>query len=299
MTTILFPRKGDRLRAHSVFFQATRVAASGIGVTGGMVPSRSSASAVAVSAGTYLNDNAPGAYAGGSLTGIPAASSGKLRFDLVVFDVSDTTLKRIPGDEDTPPVIGEFLENSQPLPPELGSASQILLAIIRVSSSGIEDTTHGHYATNGMAKMTIEVPGLASTSKHGLMQKYPNTAQALKGDGSWLTRNFEIDFPFGNGQDVIETGLVQEFAVPIPCKIISFDIWEVGPVYSSASCNLYRHNIGAAKGDVIWNLYYNNDTKKIGESADISVSAHQVLRFEVASITAAKQIVCRIQFEAT
>jgi hypothetical protein len=36
MATILFPCKGDRLRASSVFFQAMRVAASGIGVMSGM-----------------------------------------------------------------------------------------------------------------------------------------------------------------------------------------------------------------------------------------------------------------------
>ena len=77
MVTILFPRKGDRLRAHSVFFQALRVAASGIGVMTGMVPVRSSATAIAVPAGTYRSLNVVGAYAGGSLTSVPAASSGK------------------------------------------------------------------------------------------------------------------------------------------------------------------------------------------------------------------------------
>lgn len=158
MSTILFPRKGDRLRAHSVFFQAIRVAASGIGVMSGMVPSRTSSTAIAVASGTYRNGNTPGAYAGGSLTSVPAASSGKLRFDLVVFDVSDTTLKRITGSEDTPTIIGEFLENLQPLPPELASASQILLGIARVSSNGIEAVAYGHYATNSIAKMIIELP---------------------------------------------------------------------------------------------------------------------------------------------
>lgn len=139
----------------------------------------------------------------------------------------------------------------------------------------------------------------ASTSKHGLMQKYPGTAQVLKGDGSWVTRNFEIDFPFGNGSDVIETGLVQEVGVPVNCKIIYMDIWEVGLVNSSASLNLYMHNLGAAKGSVIWNLYYTNGTSKISEPCNIHVAIHKVLRFEVANITAAKQIVCRLFCEVT
>lgn len=158
MPTTLFPRKGDRLRAHSVFFQATRVAASGIGIMSGMVPSRASSSSVAVSAGTYRNVNAVGAYAGGSLTGIPIASPGMLRFDLIVYDVSDTTLKRIAGTEDTPTVISDFLENAQPLPPELASASQILLGIARVSNSGIENIVYGHYSTGGIANLGIVLP---------------------------------------------------------------------------------------------------------------------------------------------
>jgi hypothetical protein len=158
MATILFPRKGDRLRASSVFFQAMRVAASGIGVMSGMVPSRASSSSVAVASGTYRNGNTPGTYPGGSLTNIPAASSGMLRFDLIVYDVSDTTLKRITGAEDTPPVISDFLETTTPQPSELASASQILLGIVRISSSGIEAITYGHYATDSIAKMIIELP---------------------------------------------------------------------------------------------------------------------------------------------
>lgn len=272
MSTILFPRKGDRLRAHSVFFQATRVAASGIGVVSGMAPSRSSASAIAVASGTYRNGNSPGTYAGGSLTSIPAASSGKLRFDLVVFDVSDTTLKRIAGTEDTPNVIGEFMENSQPLPPELGSASQILLAIIRVSSSGIDNTTHGHYATAGVANMIIEVPA---------------------------ARNFEIDFPFGDGENVMEGGLAQEFAAPMACKITRADVWEVGPISSSITCTLYKHAIGAAKGSAVDSFAISSNVYMTETGLNISVSQHDVLRIEVSGITAAKQIVCRLFFEAT
>lgn len=272
MSTILFPRKGDRLRAHSVFFQTTRVAASGIGVVSGMAPSRSSASAIAVASGTYRNGNSPGTYAGGSLTSIPAASSGKLRFDLVVFDVSDTTLKRIAGTEDTPPLIGEFLENSQPLPPELGSSSQILLAIIRVSSSGIDNTTHGHYATAGVANMIIEVPA---------------------------ARNFEIDFPFGDGVDVIESQ-VQEFAVPVNCKITRLDIWEVNQIVGGIACDLYIHDIGAANGSVVKYQGIPPGASYYTETGlNISVGAHKVLRIVVGSTTTAKQIVMRLFFEAT
>lgn len=159
MATILFPRKGDRLRAHSLFFQRMCVAASGIGVVSGFVPSRASASSVAVSSGTYRNINVLGSYAGtAGLTGFAAAPAGELRFDLVVYDVSDTTLKRIAGVAAVGVPITDFLELATPSPPELASASQILVAVVRVSSSGIEAVTWGHYATDGIASMVLELP---------------------------------------------------------------------------------------------------------------------------------------------
>ena len=138
----------------------------------------------------------------------------------------------------------------------------------------------------------------ASTSKHGLMQKYPNTAQALKGDGSWITRNFEIDFPFGNGSDVIEAA-VHEFAAPIACKITRADVWEVGSVSSSITCTLYKHAIGAAKGSAVDSFAISSNVYMTETGLNISVSQHDVLRIEVSGITAAKQIVCRLFCEAT
>lgn len=154
----------------------------------------------------------------------------------------------------------------------------------------------------------------ASTTKHGLMQKYPGTnsllkgngdwlvfpgtAQALKGDGSWITRNFEIDFPFGNGSDVIEAA-VHEFAAPIACKITRADVWEVGSVSSSITCTLYKHAIGAAKGSAVDSFAISSNVYMTETGLNISVSQHDVLRIEVSGITAAKQIVCRLFCEAT
>lgn len=138
----------------------------------------------------------------------------------------------------------------------------------------------------------------ASTTKHGLMQKYPNTAQALKGDGTWITRYFEIDFPFGNGLDVIEDA-VHEFAVPIACKITRADVWEVGGRSSSITCTLYKHAVGAAKGSAVDSFVMSSRVYMTETGLNISVSQHNVLRIEVSSITAAKQIVCRLFLEAT
>ena len=138
----------------------------------------------------------------------------------------------------------------------------------------------------------------ASTAKHGLMMKYPNTAQALKGDGTWLTRYFEIDFPFGDGENVIEASAA-EVGIPIACKIIRADVWEVGLVSSSITCTLYKHAIGAAKGSAVDTFAISSDTDMTETGLNISVSQHDVLRIEVSGITAAKQIVCRLFLEAT
>lgn len=138
----------------------------------------------------------------------------------------------------------------------------------------------------------------ASTAKHGLMMKYPNTAQALKGDGTWLTRNFEIDFPFGDGENVIEAGAA-EVGVPIACKITRADIWEVGLVSSSITCTLYKHAIGAAKGSAVDTFTISSDTDMTETGLNISVSQHEIIRIEVSGITAAKQIVCRLFLEGT
>ena len=138
----------------------------------------------------------------------------------------------------------------------------------------------------------------ASTTKHGLMMKYPNTAQALKGDGTWITRYFEVDFPFGDGENIIEASAA-EVGIPIACKIIRADVWEVGLVSSSITCTLYKHAIGAAKGSAVDTFAISSGVSMTETSLNISVSQHEVLRVEVSGITAAKQIVCRLFLEAT
>ena len=138
----------------------------------------------------------------------------------------------------------------------------------------------------------------ASTSKHGLMQKYPNTAQALKGDGSWITRNFDICFPFGNGSDVIEPA-VQEFSVPFGCKIDDVNIWEVEGRACYVTCVLYKHSLGAPKGTPLGYYYLVNQSFMYQIDVNIAASQHEIFRIEVINVSAAKQIVCRLFCEAT
>lgn len=154
----------------------------------------------------------------------------------------------------------------------------------------------------------------ASTTKHGLMQKYPGTnsllkgngdwlvfpgtAQALKGDGTWITRYFDIDFPFGNGQDVIEDS-VQEISIPLNCAIRHVNIWEVGFISSSLTCTLYRRGLGTGKGDPLDTFSLSNQAYMFEVDLNITASTHDIFRVEVSGITSAKQIVCRFFCEAT
>lgn len=153
---VLFPRKGDGIRAHSVFFQAGQVRDKGIGVVTGMGVTRASSSSVTIASGTYKYNNALASYTGGSITGIPVASSGKHRYDIIVFDCPTASVKRIPGLEDSPTPYGSgFLDNKYPAPPELESETQILLAVVKVTLLGVPNETYGKYATGGVASIPL------------------------------------------------------------------------------------------------------------------------------------------------
>ncbi len=173
----------------------------------------------------------------------------------------------------------------------------------------------------------------ASTSKHGLMQKYPgpgyllkgdgtwlhlpgpgyllkgdgtwlrlpNTAQALKGDGTWLTRYFDIDFQFGNGQDVVELNQLQEVCIPVNAKLVRVDGWEVNRIIGSTMLAVRVHDIG---GDPISASIWSRDSFVSASyfttvvDPPINISAHKVIQGRVASTSTAKQVVLRLVFEA-
>ena len=152
----LFPRAAQSIRAHSLFFQAGQVRDKGIGVTSGMAVTRSSATAVAIASGNVRYGNAIVAYAGGSIGTIPAASSGKHRYDAIVYDGPKAAVKRLAGSEAVPdPYTGGFLNNKYPAPPELESETQILLAVIKVTQAGVVDENHGNYCVGGVADLRL------------------------------------------------------------------------------------------------------------------------------------------------
>ena len=141
----------------------------------------------------------------------------------------------------------------------------------------------------------------ASTTKHGLMQKYPNTAQALKGDGTWLTRNFDIDFSFGNGQDVVELDQLQEVCIPVNAKLVRVDGWEVNRIIGSTTLAVRVHDIGGDPVSVsVWSRESFVSTSYFTTVVDppINISAHKVIQGRVANTSTAKQVVLRLVFEA-
>jgi len=161
----LFPRAAQSIRAHSIFFQAGQVRDKDIGVVSGLAVTRSSATAVAIASGQVKYNNALSSYAGGSIGTIPAASSGKHRYDAIVYDLPTSAVKRLAGTEDTPePYSGGFLNNRYPAPPELESETQALLAIIKVTQAGVVDENHGNYCSGGVADLRLLISDKLSVS---------------------------------------------------------------------------------------------------------------------------------------
>jgi hypothetical protein len=66
------------------------------------------------------------------------------------------------------------------------------------------------------------------------------------------------------------------------------------------ACDLYIHNIGAAKGSMIISRGIPSGASYYTETGmNISPAAHNIIRIEVGSTTTAKQVVVRLFCEAT
>jgi hypothetical protein len=122
-----YPFPGEGGVAYAALSQRDRATDAGYACLHGMVVTRTSVSAIAVSTGGYNNGGVYTPYTpAGSLTAISAAATDKQRFDLVVFDCVDSTLKIIAGTEATPTISTNFLENLAPKLPALTGKKQIL-----------------------------------------------------------------------------------------------------------------------------------------------------------------------------
>ena len=195
----IFPKgqpSGEALANFSCYRLYEKSAIAGYGVLSGCVVSRSSASAVAVASGTFTVAGVKKTFAGGSLTSISAAAAGKHRYDLVYIDGADDTLKLAAGTEDTPTSATDFLENYVPRPAGPTDTDWIVLAVIRVTESGIENTNFGtnSYATGSVANMRLGTPfGVDGTTLQVVDGVASVKTAYVKADGTVpLTANWDV-----------------------------------------------------------------------------------------------------------
>lgn len=165
--TALFPYQGDQIAADA--WQLTRLLclSMGNGIASGFTVTRSSATAIAISSGVAIAALQTMPYAGDSLTSIPAAAAGKHRYDLVIYDTNDSTVKRLAGTETVPvagrktPATSYFLENYAPVVAFSTSLLQIPIAVLRITQNGLEDITIGNYCLHGIAPVQVGSAGLS------------------------------------------------------------------------------------------------------------------------------------------
>lgn len=154
-----YPYQGEAVRSIAVYFQGVVAAIAGYGTLTGCAVTRTSATEVAIAAGTYADGTPPNSntYVGGSVTAIPAASASNHRYDVIYIDSSDGTAKRVAGVQGVPTNASNFLENTVPQPPDLPDENAVILAVIGVDETGIFAGDHGSYSVAGCADMRFKV----------------------------------------------------------------------------------------------------------------------------------------------
>ncbi len=138
----------------------------------------------------------------------------------------------------------------------------------------------------------------ASTSKHGLFPKFPNTKQALIGDKTWATRTWPASFVFGDGSTVI---LAQEMGIgpfPLACKITEVKIREQALISSSATITLHIHDYNAAIGTAV-DTFSLNGASYSETGLNWTVAAGKFVTVKIVSLASAKQLSVGLVFEAT
>lgn len=168
-----------------------------------------------------------------------------------------------------------------------------------VAEAPTSSTTSGYVPQWSSTQKTLTTGLAVGTSSNNLVQ-LTAAAKLPAVDGSLLTgRVFGIDFPFGNGQDVIEANQAHEFHVPISCKIIEARIQEVWLNSGSITCTLYVHLGGNEKGAVVDSFSIASAAYMWEVGLNIPVNSDNWIRIETSGITSMKQIVCSLVLEAT
>lgn len=161
--TAQFPLDGDELAAMAWHNLRLQYLSLGHGADSGFGITRNSATSVTVATGYITSSLLKVLVPKATLSAIPAAGTGKQRYDMVVVDLSDNTIKRIQGVEATPTgrhgrtPANDFLENFTPIPATL-TQLQFPLYCLRITASGLVDSAFGDYATHGIAPIYIGSP---------------------------------------------------------------------------------------------------------------------------------------------
>jgi len=146
----------------------------------------------------------------------------------------------------------------------------------------------------------------ASTSAHGLMQKYPNTKQRLLGDASWATPIFGVNFPFGNGVAVL-IGEASTKRIPVACKITKAYIRSLdtdGALKSgSITITIYIHDYNAAIGTAVDSFILSSASSYaetgLNSGNGWTVAAGKYITAIISGIKTCEQITLDLELEAT
>ena len=145
----------------------------------------------------------------------------------------------------------------------------------------------------------------ASTSKHGLMQKYPNTQQRLKGTGGWADPIFGVNFPFGNGAAVL-TAEAQGKRIPVACKITKAYLRSTkgvdGDLLSgSITVTIYIHDYNVDADSVAASDTFSlSSASSYAETGlSIAVAAGKYITAIISGIATCKCVTLDLELEAT
>ena len=145
----------------------------------------------------------------------------------------------------------------------------------------------------------------ASTSKHGLMMKYPNTQQRLKGTGAWADPIFGVNFPFGNGAAVL-TAEAQGKRIPVACKITKAYLRSTkgvdGDLLSgSITVTIYIHDYNVDADSVAASDTFSlSSASSYAETGlSIAVAAGKYITAIISGIATCKCVTLDLELEAT
>jgi len=147
----------------------------------------------------------------------------------------------------------------------------------------------------------------ASTTKHGLMPKFPNAGkQALIGDKTWRTITWGVDFEFGDGSAVLTAQSKTSRCGVNACKITKAYIRSIDTAgvlkTGSVTCTIYIHDYNGAIGSPVddFSLSSTSSLEETGLNSGNgwTVAAGKYVTVVLSGISTVTEIVLSLEFEA-